>query len=84
MSFFVRRWPAPAASLRPRRPLRLFVLPLWLGAMAALLPQSAPAADFTPDQRKAIESMIREYLTKNTPSYSRADDIHREAENLDN
>jgi len=39
---------------------------LWFGGVAALLsPQPAPAADFTPDQRKAIESIIRDYLTKN-------------------
>jgi protein-disulfide isomerase len=66
MSFFVHRWPAPAASLRPRRLSRLWAVALWLGAVVALLPQHpASAADFTPDQRKAIESIIREYLTKN-------------------
>ena len=66
MSFFVRGWPAPAASLRPRRPHPLWAVALWLGAAVALLPRySALAADFTPDQRKAIESIIREYLTKN-------------------
>src|SRR3989440_8812064 len=63
MSFFVRRWPAPAVSLRP---CRLWAVALWLGAVVALLPQHpASAADFTPEQRKAIESIIREYLTKN-------------------
>src|SRR5436305_1817581 len=63
MSFFVRRWPAPAVSLRARR---LWAVALWLGAVIVLLPQRpASAADFTPDQRKAIESIIREYLTKN-------------------
>jgi len=36
------------------------------GAVVALLPLRAPlAADFTPDQRKAIEAIIRDYLTKN-------------------
>jgi protein-disulfide isomerase len=65
MSFFVRRWPAPAALLRPRRPHRLCAVALWLGAAVALLQYPASAADFTPDQRKAIESIIREYLTKN-------------------
>ena len=36
------------------------------GAVVALLPLLAPlAADFTPDQRKAIEAIIRDYLTKN-------------------
>jgi protein-disulfide isomerase len=33
--------------------------------IAAIPLQTLPAADFTPDQRKAIEAIIRDYLTKN-------------------
>src|SRR5262249_47629548 len=36
------------------------------GVVVALSPLRAPlAADFTPDQRKAIEAIVRDYLTKN-------------------
>jgi protein-disulfide isomerase len=44
---------------------------LWIAALLAAvviaaIPMGAPlAADFTPDQRKAIEAIIRDYLTKN-------------------
>ena len=42
------------------------VLALALGVFAvALLPWPALAADFTPDQRKAIEGIIHDYLVKN-------------------
>jgi protein-disulfide isomerase len=43
-------------------------LALWLGVLALvlLLPRlPATAADFTPDQRKAIEAIIHDYLVKN-------------------
>src|SRR5690349_4174218 len=44
-----------------RRPLLAALL-----ILAALLPlRAATAADFTPDQRKAIEGIIHDYLTKN-------------------
>ena len=33
--------------------------------VAVLMPPASLAADFTPDQRKAIESIIHDYLTKN-------------------
>lgn len=39
----------------------------WFGALLLLLPLAAPAtaADFTADQKKAIEAIIHDYLTKN-------------------
>src|ERR1700693_5185959 len=51
----------------PLRGRRLWSLGLWLGALALLVLTPAPslAAEFTPAQRQAIESMIRDYLTKN-------------------
>ena len=46
-----RAWTAPA---------------LFVAVFAALaLPHASLAADFTPDQRKAIEAIIHDYLTKN-------------------
>jgi protein-disulfide isomerase len=63
MSLRFRRSRA-SASLRIRARLR--VAALGLGVLLALPPLSqARAADFTPDQRKAIESIIHDYLTKN-------------------
>src|SRR3954452_4315966 len=62
MILCVRRQPRSRLHqhIRPR------ILTLWLGIIVGLLAlQPASAADFTPDQRKAIESIIREYLTKN-------------------
>lgn len=45
---------------------RTAVLALGLGIVAGtLLLRPALAADFTPDQRKAIEAIIRDYLVKN-------------------
>jgi protein-disulfide isomerase len=39
---------------------------LLLGALIILLPtHAAPAAEFTPDQKKAIEAIIRDYLANN-------------------
>jgi protein-disulfide isomerase len=63
MSLSFRRSTA-SASLRARA---------WLGAaalgfgalLALLLPGTVGAADFTPDQRKAIEAIVHDYLTKN-------------------
>jgi protein-disulfide isomerase len=44
----------------------LWVAGLLAAAVIAAIPMGAPlAADFTPDQRKAIEAIIRDYLTKN-------------------
>ena len=45
---------------------KLWALGLWLGTVAALMPPvAATAAEFTPEQRQAIEAIIRDYLTKN-------------------
>ncbi len=58
MPFDVRRSPLPRA--------RLWAAALWLGVFLALLPlRVAPAAEFTPEQKKAIEAIIRDYLAKN-------------------
>ena len=56
-----------APSGLPLRGPWLWSLGLWLGALALLVLTPAPslAAEFTPAQRQAIESMIRDYLTKN-------------------
>jgi protein-disulfide isomerase len=44
-------------------PLRLLSLSLGLAAaIAVLAPRPAPAADFTADQKKAIEEVVRDYL----------------------
>src|SRR5438876_2454386 len=51
-----------AGSRRPR----LWALCLWLSALVALMPSGlAEAAELTPDQRQAIEGIIRDYLQKN-------------------
>ena len=63
MLFCPRRSKA-SAPLRMPAP-RLWSLGLWLGALALLAPAPAAAAEFTPAQRQAIESVIRDYLTKN-------------------
>src|SRR6267143_7106357 len=45
---------------------RLWALGFWLSAVLALLPSGpAAAAEFTPEQRQAIEGIIRDYLQKN-------------------
>jgi len=50
---------------RPRRP-RFWTIGLWVGAVLALMPASpARAAEFTAEQRQAIEGIIRDYLQKN-------------------
>jgi len=47
------------------RPL-LWALGLWLGVGVAALPAvSAAAAEFSPEQRREIEAIVRDYLTKN-------------------
>lgn len=49
-----------------RRPRALAVPAVIAAALIALaLPRAALSADFTPDQRKAIEAIIHDYLTKN-------------------
>jgi len=49
----------------PRHP-RLWALCLWLSALVALMPSGpAEAAELAPDQRQAIEGIIRDYLRKN-------------------
>jgi protein-disulfide isomerase len=49
----------------PRRP-RLWALGLWLSALLALMPSGrAEAAEFSPEQRQAIEGIVRDYLQKN-------------------
>jgi protein-disulfide isomerase len=66
MVHFVRRSHASANPTRARRRARWFALLAWLAVLAALVPlRSAPAADFSPDQRRAIEGIVRDYLTKN-------------------
>ena len=50
---------------RPRRP-RIWTFGLGVGALLALMPASPiVAAEFTADQRQAIEAIIRDYLQKN-------------------
>ncbi len=45
---------------------RWWAAALWLGALIVLLPaRAAPAAEFTPEQKKAIEAIIRDYLANN-------------------
>jgi protein-disulfide isomerase len=44
---------------------RLWVLSLWCGAALALMPSVLAAAEFTPEQRRAIEAIVKDYLTKN-------------------
>ncbi|HYU13136.1 MAG TPA: DsbA family protein [Stellaceae bacterium] len=42
---------------------RWWAAALWLGVLVALVPlRAAPAAEFTPEQKKAIEAIIRDYL----------------------
>jgi len=48
-----------------RRP-RLWALGLWLCALFAPMPSGlAEAAEFTPEQRQAIEAIVRDFLKKN-------------------
>jgi protein-disulfide isomerase len=66
MPLCTRRSKASANPLVPPLRARLWAVALWLGAVVALLPAvAAAAADFTPEQRRAIEAIIRDYLTKN-------------------
>ena len=66
MSFLARRSHPSADPSLPRGHSRFWAWVLRLGVVVALLPlQPAAAADFTPDQRQAIEAIIKNYLTKN-------------------
>ena len=42
---------------------RLWAALAWFGTAAALLPAPAGAAEFTPEQRQAIEGIVKDYLT---------------------
>jgi len=65
-SLSIDRGEAGVHSARCYRNRFLRTVGLVLGAVLSILPmQAAPAADFTPDQRKAIEAIIHDYLTKN-------------------
>ncbi len=65
MRLFARR-PAPltAGGAASRFRVRARVFCLWLAALAATLAPAA-AAEFSPAQRREIEAIVREYLTKN-------------------
>jgi len=64
MMFRFRR--PPLQALAPPRAGSWFLAAALLAAVVAvLIPPASLAADFTPDQRKAIESIIHDYLTKN-------------------
>jgi protein-disulfide isomerase len=62
---FWSRYRMPPFSSPPLRAYR-YLLGLWLGAMLALLVSgAAAAAEFSSEQRTAIEAIIKDYLTKN-------------------
>jgi protein-disulfide isomerase len=66
MPLFTRRSPAWAGQESRRPGPRLWTLGLCVSAvLAVLLPGPAAAAEFTPEQRQAIEAIIHDYLTKN-------------------
>ena len=63
MNFFARRSPA---SANPNLRRALGAPFLWFCLAVVALPlRPAPAAEFSADQRKAIEAIVRDYLTKN-------------------
>ena len=63
MNFFARRSPA---SANPNLRRALGAPCLWFCLAVVALPlRPAPAAEFSADQRKAIEAIVRDYLTKN-------------------
>jgi protein-disulfide isomerase len=56
----------PFDLCRSSLPRALWWAALWLGALIILLPvRAAPAAEFTSEQKKAIEAIIRDYLSNN-------------------
>src|SRR2546423_9070514 len=57
--------PPPRALASPRAGSWFLAVALLAAVVAVLIPPASLAADFTPDQRKAIESIIHDYLTKN-------------------
>jgi protein-disulfide isomerase len=66
MLFCTRRSTASAVPTLPSRCPRLWVFALWLSAVLAAMPAGpAASAEFTPEQRQAIEAILRDYLTKN-------------------
>jgi protein-disulfide isomerase len=66
MSLYLGRSQPPANRTPLRGPIRRWLPALWLGIVAVLMSlQPTAAADFTPDQRKAIEGIVHDYLTKN-------------------
>ncbi len=66
MPLCTRRSKTSANPTVPSLRARSWALGLWLGAVVALLPSvPAAAAEFTPEQRQAIEAVVRDYLTKN-------------------
>src|SRR5437764_3165501 len=64
MVFRFRRPPVWAPP-SPRPGPWLLAAALLPAVMAVLMPPSSLAADFNPDQRKAIEAIIHDYLSKN-------------------
>src|SRR5207253_1568369 len=66
MPFCTRRSEASATPEAPALRARLWAVCLWLGVVLTLLPPTpAVAAEFNTEQRRAIEAIIKEYLTKN-------------------
>jgi protein-disulfide isomerase len=66
MLFCTRRATPPADPTVPRRRPRFWTIGLSVSAVLALLaPSPAAAAEFTPDQRQAIEGIVRDYLATN-------------------
>src|SRR5438045_2194777 len=57
--------PPPRALASPRAGSWFLAVALLAAVVAVLIPPASLAADFTPDQRKSIESIIHDYLTKN-------------------
>ena len=66
MLFGFRRPAASAAPVSRRARAGIYAVALLAGALILLTPlRASRAADFTPEQRKAIEAIIHDYLTKN-------------------
>ena len=66
MRLCARRSPSSAnRATAPALAARLAAAALWLGVLVVLLPNPAGAAGFSPDQRREIEAIIKDYLTKN-------------------